>query len=95
MRRMAEGGATAQAIMAAFDRPKTTVRRHCGDALPEPRRGRARLLGLLALAEASRRSRGVLAHDLGFANAASLGVVLSRARQARRRVIAEGGQPCL
>jgi hypothetical protein len=84
MRALASEGASLQSIMQEFDRPKTTVRSHCADLLPRRAFGPAHLLKILEIAERSNVSRSVLACDLGFANAVSLSVTLTRARQARR-----------
>ncbi|KIU33268.1 hypothetical protein SR39_13575 [Methylobacterium radiotolerans] len=84
MRARALEGATVPEIMREFGRPKSTVRHHCAGLLPARIFGPKRLLAILEIAERSTVSRSVLACDLGFANASSLGVTLTRARHARR-----------
>lgn len=65
-------------------RSKDMVRRHCGDLKRE--RTEARCLEVLRIVEASRLPRKLLAHDLGYANEATLAVILTRARKIRKRL---------
>ncbi|MEG9524266.1 MAG: hypothetical protein MIL41_00535 [Hyphomicrobiales bacterium] len=83
MRALAENGLGRNAIARTFRRGGPTVSRYCGDLLPAPERGPLRLLMILDIAESSTLPRTVLAQQLGFKSAGSLGVVLTRARKAR------------
>lgn len=85
MRALAEAGHGRNAIARTFRRAGPTVSRYCGDLLPAPERGPLRLLMILDIVEGSTLPRAVLAQQLGFKTAGSLGVVLTRARKLRRR----------
>lgn len=85
MRAFAADGAGSSEIMGFFGRSRSVVRRHC-EGLSQTRvTQRTRLLAVLDIAENSDLPRAVLAQQLGYRNAASLGVVLTRARKLRRR----------
>lgn len=83
MRALAEAGHGRNAIAKTFRRGGPTVSRYCRDLLPAPERGPLRLLMILDIVESSTLPRPVLAQQLGYRNAASLGVVLTRARKVR------------
>jgi transposase len=83
LRRMVERGRSMHATAKMTGRSKDMVRRYCGDLKRE--RGEARCLEVLRVVESSTLPRAVLAHDLGYANEATLAVILTRARKIRKR----------
>ncbi|MGU3387003.1 hypothetical protein ACLBYG_21005 [Methylobacterium sp. D53M] len=85
MRAFALDGAGSTEIMGLFGRSRSVVRRQCEGLNQTQVTRRTRMLAILDVVENSDLPHAVLAPQLGYRNAASLGVVLTRARKLRRR----------
>ena len=93
MLRLAQEGMTIREIMEATGRSKGLVTRICR-GIARPAREKGRMLTVLAIWERSRKPPGVLACDLGYANARSLQSTVSQAKRIRAEM-SEGQRPCL